>query len=79
MKANSLVEEKRGRCLDYLPAEFVPSVALSKDVLRAMTAVCFLHGLKDLRCSPDQSDPTRAVGVLPMKLGSPRVHGSSVY
>jgi hypothetical protein len=31
------------------------------------------------RCSPDQSDPILVVGVLAMKLGSLRVHGSRVY
>ncbi len=55
MKANSvgpgLVEENRGCGLDHVPAEFVPGVALSKDIfrqaLRAITAIGFLHGLKD--------------------------------
>lgn len=31
------------------------------------------------RCSPDQADPVRVVGIMAMKLGSLRVHGRSVY
>ena len=31
------------------------------------------------RCSPDQADPVRVIGVLAMKLGNLRVHGRSVY
>lgn len=54
MKTNSFrtwtVEEKRGRRLDHVPAQFVPGIALSKNVfrqaLRAITAVSFLHGFK---------------------------------
>jgi hypothetical protein len=31
------------------------------------------------RCSPDQADPVRTVGVLAMKLGNLRVRKSDVY
>ena len=54
MEANSfrpwLVEEKCGRSIDDVPAQFVPGVPLSKNAfrqaLRAITAVRFLHRLK---------------------------------
>jgi hypothetical protein len=54
VKPNSLrrrlVKEKRRRCVDHVPAQFIPSVALSENIFRqalgAITAIGVLDGLK---------------------------------
>ena len=56
-----------------------------ENAISACRAHWILEGIKNGqyhvvdRCSPDQTDPVRGIGMRAIKLGSLRVHGRGVY